>query len=98
MSQCVSTDKGHDKIIGVPRTMVSDTPYCHMVQIKREWLVLIPNIPSQALEPITIIKTSIAPFYELQTPYFSDEAPAGADNLSQKSLYHIASVAKSLLR
>ena len=65
--------------------------------MKREGSVSIPNIPSQALEPITN-KTNInSPFLWTANTLFLDEAAVGADNLSEKLVYRIAGVVKSLL-
>ena len=68
-----------------------------MVQMKREGLVLIPNISSQALESITNMTNINSPFLWIANTLLLDEAAAGADNLSEKSLYRIASFGKSLL-
>ena len=67
-----------------------------MVQMKREGLVLIPNIPSQTLESITN-KTDINSLFLWTANTFVDEATVGADNLSEKSVYRIADVVKSPL-
>ena len=63
-----------------------------MVQMEREGLVLILNIPSQALESITNISS---PFLRTANTLFLNEAAAGAENLSEKSPYRTTSVANS---